>query len=60
MKCVYCDGDGEILDDIIDGRIEITYPCGICNGTGEVNIFRWFLGRKIQKEEAPKRKPAEK
>lgn len=50
MECPVCEGNGEIVDDVIDGRIEITYPCGFCRKKGVVNIFQWIYWKWLTKD----------
>jgi len=45
MKCLGCDGEGELLDDMVE-TTRITYACGYCGGTGTVSLWRrifWWL-----------------
>ena len=42
MICPSCDGSGRIVDDVIDGYIEITCECGWCKGTGTLGLWSWF------------------
>ncbi len=41
MRCPICDGEGELLEDIIE-YTRITYPCGYCKGTGSLSVFGWL------------------
>jgi DnaJ-class molecular chaperone len=50
MECPACEGNGEFIDDVINGQIEIKYPCGYCNKRGKVNIFRWLFWKLFIEE----------
>ena len=41
MDCPVCEGEGELRETFEEGKV-FSYPCGYCQGTGEINFFRWL------------------
>uniref|UniRef100_A0A6M3LJ19 Uncharacterized protein n=1 Tax=viral metagenome TaxID=1070528 RepID=A0A6M3LJ19_9ZZZZ len=41
-QCFDCKGMGGYTDIVCDDGTGPFEPCGICNGTGELTIFKWI------------------